>query len=107
MRNPPPGTYPSTEFFRQLLDKYSHKLTLSALTAWSIDPEWVKPLKTYRTELAMDKMDIYSKSLFIANVCSKYKWLYKAKLLDDEELARQLSANKIEQDIYYSLVTSL
>jgi len=103
----PPGAYPSQACFSFIIDRYGHQLTLTALKEWSLDPEWIKPILTYRSNIPSDKMDIDSRALFISNHCSELRRLHQLKLIDDEELSRLLFSKGIEQATYAGLIKSL
>lgn len=103
----PPDAYPSKSFFSNIIDRYSHQLTLCALKAWELDPAWVKPILTYRSNVPADKMDIDSRALYISNHCSELHRLNHLKLLDDEELSRQLYSKGVESSTYTTLTKTI
>jgi hypothetical protein len=103
----PPDAYPSKAFFSNIIDRYSHQLTLAALKTWELDPAWIKPILTYRSNLPPDKMDIESRALYISNHCSELHRLRHLKLINDEELSRQLYSKGIESSTYASLTKAI
>lgn len=99
-----PGSYPSKSFFMNIMDRYGHQFTLMALKEWELNPEWIRPILTYRSHVKLDSMDHYSQSLYIANHCSELSQLNKLKLISDEELSRQLFSLGIQLPLYKELM---
>ncbi|WP_415902574.1 HDOD domain-containing protein [Neptuniibacter sp. QD29_5] len=102
-----PGTYPSKSFFIDIMDRYSHKFTLMALKEWALNPDWIRPILTYQSKVKLESMDLNSQALYISNYCSELTRLRQSKLIDDEELSRQLYSKGIELDIYKELINKL
>jgi hypothetical protein len=99
----PPETYPSKYFFANIIDLYSHKLTITALKQWALAPEWVKPTLMYRSKVPFEQMDTDSQALYIGNHCSELYHLKQLDLIDDDELSQLLDDRGIEQSVFQEL----
>ena len=102
-----PGSYPSKAFFMNIIERYSHQFTLMALKEWDINPDWIRPIMTYRSSIKLEKMDLYSQALFISNKCSELTRIRDLKHIDDAELSSQLHRSGIELDVYKELIKAL
>lgn len=102
-----PGSYPSKAFFMNIIERYSHQFTLMALKEWDINPDWIRPIMTYRSNIQLENMDPYSQALYISNQCSELSRIRDLKHIDDAELSSQLHRSGIEFEVYKELIKTL
>lgn len=102
-----PDCYPSAGFFAKVIEVYGHKLTLTVLKEWSFNPDWIKPILTYQSQIPLQNMDIDSRALYIANWCSEYQFMLSKGLIDQEQLQDGLYDRGIEISVYKALTSKV
>lgn len=98
---------PSTGFLSSIIHQYGYHLTLSAIHAWDLDQELVKPILLYKSMQEMEEMDVETQGLFYANTVSEYMFLKQSGHVTDECLNEFLHSNGIDDQLLKELLAGL